>query len=142
MVVVGSADVRLRSPRPIASLTVDNYRPPASAPNNFGWVRRTRHSPDTGTLGSVWHCCGPRRRRRVFGLDNVGLEYSVPITVHYADQASYDRRDYAVIEEPFQDLDIESQYWAPHSRRRLSPARQRSGPLQVRPAPHRGHLVG
>lgn len=99
-----------------ASVQVDNYRPPSVGAEQL-WVTAS-HQNLTGHGDSLDLTYGILQRSRSGGVefsgaDNVGINYTLPLNPHDTQiSASYDRRDYAVIEEPFQDLDIESQYWS------------------------------
>lgn len=109
-------DVQVEEARPYyLALQVDNYRPVSVGAEVFdilaGHYNLTRHGDalelDYGLLQRSTDSV------EFSGLDNLGISYRIPVTV--ADTtlgAFYDRRNFAVIEEPFNELDIDSQYYA------------------------------
>lgn len=110
-------DVEVRESSPwAAEVRVDNQRPPTVGAEQLtaqvGYLNPTGH----GDVLRVSYGILQRDREggvEFSGLDNLGVAYSLPVTPwDTIVSVSYDRRDYAVIEEPFQDLDILTRYWA------------------------------
>lgn len=108
-------DVRVQQAPPWdAEVVASNYRP-ASVGAEFLEIRAARHQLlafgdalelEYGLLdrtqddGVGWS-----------GLDNLGIAYRLPVTVWDTTLAGfYERKGYTVIEEPFNQLDIESEY--------------------------------
>lgn len=105
--------VRVRDRQPFwAALQVDNYRP-ASVNEGEVWLLGGARNL-TGNGDSVDLAYGLARGGRdkvdFSGLDNFGGAYTLPITVHDTTLQIYGNKDdYAIIEEPFQTLDIKGE---------------------------------
>lgn len=91
--------------------TADNSRPPSVGAEGLNAVLDV-HNP-TGWGDHLGFNVGLLQRQdnggRLPGTDNVSMRYEVPVTVWDTTvQLRFDRRDYGVVEEPFDVLDINS----------------------------------
>lgn len=109
-------DLRLREVSPWRlGFQIDNQRPPDVGAEQL--TLDASHESLTGHSDPLRVHYGVAQRARddeaeFSGLDNLGIEYSLPVSVQDTRLgASFNRRDYAIIAEPFQDLDIASEYW-------------------------------
>lgn len=97
------------------SLQADNHRPPSVGAEQLTLATAHENLTHHGDLLQIHYGLAQRSQTggvEFSGIDNAGVAYSVPVTVFDTRiGASFDRRDYAIIEEPFRDLSIESLYW-------------------------------
>mgnify|MGYP002632251456 CR=1 FL=1 len=114
----GVLDVRMEEgPAADLSFTADNRRPPSVGAEGLNGAL-TVHNP-SGWGDRLNLNVGLLQRDgnggRFPGTDNIGARYELPLNAHDTTvQFRYDRRDYGVVEEPFDALDINSvaEYYA------------------------------
>ncbi len=105
--------VRVRDRQPFwAALQLDNYRPASVGGEEIWLMAGTRNLTGYGDSVELAYAVahGNQDRVQLSKLNNLGGAYTVPITVHETTLRIYGNKDdYAIIEEPFDTLDIKGE---------------------------------
>lgn len=118
-VVLGQSilDLQIEEARPYhLELQIDNYQPPSVGAELMEILASCQNLTGNSDVLALQYGLLQRGQSggvAFAGLDNLGVAYSLPVTARDTTLgAFYDRRDYAVVQEPFNQLDIQSSYYA------------------------------